>query len=97
MRFVPPQMDFLCFREQERVHLVIRSWAEIAASGSLAPRLTCPLSHTAPGSRWLRGLASTNGSHQEASCSAEASGGGGGGAPAFHLPSTSFPGTWLCS
>lgn len=72
------QMDFLFFREQERVHLVIRSWAEIAASGSLAPHLMCPLSHAAPVSRRLQHSVPTNGNHQEAACSAEASGGGGG-------------------
>lgn len=44
------QMDFLFFREREKAHLVIRSWAEIATSGSLAPHSTCPLSHAAPAS-----------------------------------------------
>lgn len=88
------QMDFLFFREREKAHLVIRSWAEIATSGSLAPHSTCPLSHAAPASRRLqwcglhkwepsRGLP-PHGSFWK------------GGAPVFHLPPTSFPGSWVC-
>lgn len=94
------QMDFLFFRERERAHLVIRLWAEIATSGSLAPHSTCPLSHAAPASWWIQ----WPGLHKW-----EPSGGlpphgsfrkwgvGVGVPPAFHLPSASFPGTWLCS
>ena len=46
------QMDFLFFREREGAHLAIRSWAEIAASGSLARDSTCLPGHVVPVSRW---------------------------------------------
>ena len=39
------QNGFPVFREREGAHLVIRSWAELAASGSLAPDLTCLPGH----------------------------------------------------
>ena len=45
------QMDFLFFRERERAHLAIRSWAEIAASGSLAPNSMCLPGHVVPALR----------------------------------------------
>lgn len=45
-------MDFLFFREREGAHLVIRSWAEMAASGSLAPDLTCLPGHVVLALRW---------------------------------------------
>lgn len=93
------QMDFLFFRERERAHLVIRSWAEIAISGSRPPTRRVP-SATRPQRRGgSSGLASTNGSHQEASRPTEASGRRGGGLLLpFIFPLLPFqaPGFALC-
>lgn len=106
------RMDFTCFfREREGAHLVIRSWAEMAASGSLAPRLDVsprprgPGVAVAPAARLPQMVAI-----QRPSCPQKLPEVEDGWGPAFHLfllpfwasfirlfPSEGLPSLYMCA